>query len=154
MSLGLGLRFFHILAAMIWLGGAIYLEGLMASARRSGDAEAPLRTYLRAADTNRVLIKYAGLATLLSGVLMVLESTAWTFGAGWVWIALVLTAVAVYLANFYFGPQSGKIARSVGGEGYESQNALATLAGVRRAAHIQGVLLLVTLALMVFKPWM
>ncbi|MCJ7782252.1 MAG: hypothetical protein MUQ27_15665, partial [Acidimicrobiia bacterium] len=55
---------FHVLSVIVWFGGSIYLEALMASARRDGDEGALVAAFRTIGATNRRLFNFAGIATV------------------------------------------------------------------------------------------
>ena len=67
------LLFFHVLFAVVWLGGAVYVEGLMATANRTGDASAVMGVFTRVAPTNRRLFSVAGIGAIVFGFWLVAE---------------------------------------------------------------------------------
>jgi uncharacterized membrane protein len=145
------LLLFHVLFAVVWLGGSIYIEGLLANASRTGDPKDLMRTALRVFPTNKRLFGVAGVGTVVFGFWLVLE-TAWTFEMAWVAIALALTIVAIVIGIFYFGPRGDAIAARVAEHGLDDPEATAQLRQIGTVGHVNALLLFVTLVLMIFKP--
>ena len=88
------LLFGHILAAMIWVGGAVLLGALAIAVLRAGEPDAIAR-FLRALPVigPRVLAP-ATVAVVGLGVWLVLNSAAWDFGQAWVQVGMALFAAA------------------------------------------------------------
>ena len=145
------LLLFHVLFAAIWLGGSVYIEGLLANASRTGDPNDVMRTALRVFPTNKRLFGIAGVGALVFGFWLVFETT-WTFEMAWVAIALVLTLVAIALGVFYFGPRGDQIAARVAEHGIDDDEARAQLRQVGTMGHVSALLIFVAFVLMIFKP--
>ncbi len=145
------LLLFHGLFGAVWLGGSIYIEGLMANASRTGDPNDLMRTALRVLPTNKRLFGIAGIGALAFGFWLVFE-TAWTFEMAWVAVAMALTLVAIVLGVFYFGPRGDAIAARVEEHGIDDANARAQLKQVGMMGHVSSLLILVAFVLMIFKP--
>ena len=145
------LLLFHVLFAAVWLGGSVYIEGLLANASRTGDPNEPMRTALRVFPTNKRLFGIAGTGALVFGFWLVFETT-WTFEMAWVAIALVLTLIAIALGIFYFGPRGDVIAARVAEHGIDDGEARAQLRQVGMMGHVSSLLIFVAFVLMIFKP--
>jgi uncharacterized membrane protein len=95
------IRFLHIVASVIWLGGGVLLGVIALRARRSGDA--------RLLGDFAKMLPYAGLRVfmpatvlvLLSGLSLVSMTEAWSFSQLWVWLAVGAVLVAVLMGVLY-----------------------------------------------------
>src|ERR1051326_3587886 len=78
----------HIVAAMVWVGGAVMLGATATRVIRAGDEEdvAPFLANLRV--LGPLVLAPATVAVLGLGIWMVLNSAAWDFGQEWVQLAL------------------------------------------------------------------
>ena len=63
--------FFHIIAVIIWMGGSIYVEALMAAVGRSNDESGLVGVFRKVGATNRRLFNIAGVATIVFGFWLV-----------------------------------------------------------------------------------
>jgi uncharacterized membrane protein len=88
------LRFGHILAAMVWVGGGVVLEALAIAAVRSTDPVPVTRLVRSLRVIGPAILAPATIAVFGLGLWMVLDSTAWDFGQTWVQLALALFAAA------------------------------------------------------------
>ena len=139
--------FFHVLSAVVWLGGSIYVEALIAGARREGDDKP--RVVRRAGATNRRVLNAAGIATVVFGFWLVFVSPGWEFEMLWVTVGIVLAAVALLIDLFYATPRSTRLKRERGGD--EADGA-AIVAQLVMSNHVRTGLLFAALVFMVFKP--
>jgi uncharacterized membrane protein len=89
------LVFFHVLAAMTWLGGLVVLTAVGAFVVRGGDS----REVARFGDTLRaigpIVLAPGPIAVLAFGIWLVVDSPAWDWGQTWIWLALVLFGAAL-----------------------------------------------------------
>jgi uncharacterized membrane protein len=88
------LLFAHIVAAMVWVGGAILIGAVVTGVLRSRDPDAVARFVAALRSIGPRLLAPATIAVLGFGVWMVLNSVAWDFGELWVQLALGLFAAA------------------------------------------------------------
>ena len=88
------LLFAHVLAATIWVGGAIVIAVLVSSVIREGDPAAVARFSATLRTVGPFLLAPATVATVGFGVWMVVQSAAWDFSQRWVQLGLGLFAAA------------------------------------------------------------
>jgi uncharacterized membrane protein len=91
------LRFGHVVAAMIWLGGGVMLVAVAGAALRGADQQALARFVASLRLLGPSVLAPATITTLGLGVWLVLDSAAWDFAQTWVQIALALIAAAIVL---------------------------------------------------------
>lgn len=89
------LMFLHVLAAMIWLGGAVCVTVLAGAALRSGKPDAVARFIAGWRIVGPPTLGPASLAVLGFGIWLVLDSDAWDFDQTWVRLALIVAAFLV-----------------------------------------------------------
>lgn len=95
------LLFGHVLAAMIWVGGALLLSVIAASVLRDRDPDAITR-FVRSLSVIGPRVFAPSVVTLLGlGVGLVVKSDAWTFDQGWVQLAFGLFASAFLIGIAY-----------------------------------------------------
>ena len=146
------LRFFHVLSAAVWLGSTIYLESLMAGARRTGDRSLLMQVYLRVAETNKRIIGPSALMAIVFGAWIVIDTRRFSFEQSWIAFSLVLAIFSVTLSVFYLVPQSDEIRAQVAEAGLDDDAAHTKLKKLANVAHWNALFLVVILFLMIFKP--
>jgi uncharacterized membrane protein len=146
------LQFFHVLAATVWLGSTIYLESLMAGAKRTGDRTVLMQVYLRVAETNKRIIGPAAIVAIAFGFWLVIDFRTYEFEQLWVALALVIAIFSVSLSVFYLAPQGDEIAKRAAEDGLDDDGAHRKLRSVANVAHVNTLMLVVILYLMIFKP--
>lgn len=142
------LLFVHILSAIVWFGGALFSEALVAMSRRKGDREYVATWTSVAATGARV---YPVATILLFGTAIAMVVQRWSFGTMWIDIALGLFIFSFVLGIAYFSPRGKKI-----GQAFEAGEDVPDLVARVRPVHmIQRIDLLVLtmiLILMIYKP--
>jgi uncharacterized membrane protein len=144
------LMLFHILAAMVWLGGLVALIALATQALRSGESEVVARFVANLRVTGLLLFLPAMALVLGLGFWMVFDSSAWSFAQGWIRLSLTLFAAAFVIGAVFQSRTAILAARAVTqGDQAEAMRPL------RRWVWGAGVILLILFVVtwaMVFKP--
>lgn len=142
------LLYFHVLGAVVWLGGGVMVGVLGIRARKTGQELTLLQ------QMEWVGPRVGGpaqLTMIVTGIWMVARSPAWNFGQAFVvtgiavWVALGIIGGSVHPANF----KAIRRAVDAGGEGSPLISALA--ARTWRATWIEVALLLFVVWAMVGK---
>ena len=145
------LRFFHILAAITWVGGNLTVNILGSKMQRAGGAEAGA-AFMRQVEWVGTRVFVPSILLVLGlGIAMVAESEAWTIGQLWVVLALVGLGISVVAGAGFFGPETGRIsaAMEARGDDPEVQRRISRLLFLGR---LELILLALIVADMVFKP--
>lgn len=152
MILGTWLQFIHVLGAIGWLGGGLMLTLLGLRARSSPSPEAAGEFARTLPYVGPRLLLPSSLAVPVTGVWMVLDSSAWKFSQLWVVLAIGLFLVALAVGALYVGRVGIQLARATDA-GAASTAEMALM--LRRWLLGYGVVLAVLLVAvwdMVFKP--
>jgi uncharacterized membrane protein len=144
------LFFAHIIAAMIWVGGAILIGTVVTGVLRSRDLDTVTRFVAALRSIGPRLLAPATIAVLGLGVWMVLNSVAWAFGQLWVQLALGLFAAA-FLVGAAHQSRAAIEADRAAGRG-DIDGALRHLARWSWGYRLIVVLLVIAVWDMVFKP--
>jgi uncharacterized membrane protein len=148
-------KFVHVLAAVVWVGGAATVQVYALLAVSTND---PAKVAAFAADTEFVgtrIFLPAALILLVSGLLTVHESSgAWGYGQGWVRFGLVVIALSIVTGAGFLGPESGRIARATRAGGVESPEVQARIRRIFLVSRVELVLLMAVVFDMVVKPGM
>jgi uncharacterized membrane protein len=141
---------FHILAAMVWVGGAVLVAVIGSRALRSGDPTEVGRFVRGLRTTGPLVLAPAAVGTVAFGVWLVLNSPAWGFDQGWVQLGLGLFVAAFLIGSIYLARTS--IAAERAGDAGDDAGALRLLRRWRWGYVAILALLLATAWDMVFKP--
>jgi uncharacterized membrane protein len=144
------LLFLHIVAAMVWVGGAVLLGALASAVLRSGEPDAVARFVRSLPVVGPRVLAPATVAVVGLGVWLVLNSAAWDFGQFWVQLGLALFAAAFLLGAAHQSRAALRAERAV--ERGDHDEALRSL--TRWSWGYRLIILLLVLAAwdMVFKP--
>jgi uncharacterized membrane protein len=146
-------KFVHVLAAVIWVGGAATVQAYALLATRTND---PVRVASFAKDTEYVGTRVflpSSLILLVAGILTVHDSGgAWSYHQGWIQFGLAVIILSIIVGAGYLGPESGRIARAIEAGGAQSPEAQARIQRIFLVSRIELVLLLAVVFDMVVKP--
>jgi uncharacterized membrane protein len=143
--------FFHIISVIVWMGGSIYVEALMAAVGRSEDESRLVGVFRKVGATNRRLFNIAGIATIVFGFWLVFIVPGWEFETVWITVGILVATVAVVIDLFYSTPRIDRVEALVE-DPEESNDAVPGLINqVLMAGHIRTGLLFVGVVFMVFK---
>jgi uncharacterized membrane protein len=142
---------FHVLMAIVWLGGglAISVLGWRITLTNDGRAMAGFAKNVEWVG-NRIFVP-ASLALLVLGFLMIHDGN-WSFSSLWIVIGLGGFAVTFLTGLLFLGPQGGKIGKLIEAEGVESP---AVKAQIRRVLFVSRLDLITLYAIagnMLVKP--
>lgn len=144
------LTFLHIAAAVIWLGAGFVIAVLVYGATKSGEHEREAGYHRDVGWLAPRLFIPASLATLLLGILLVIDGD-WEMDL-WIIIALVGWLVSFLLGILYFKPEGERIGALVAEHGPANREATDRVYRVNLVERAQLTILFVVLADMVIKP--
>lgn len=148
MSLFETLKLIHVLFAITWVGGSIFLI-ITVVRSRTGPPAHKLAMARNTEVAGRVFM-ISGIVVLAMGVWMVLDTAAYEFSQAWILIGLAGLIASAALGGAYFGPQSAALVAE-----YEAQDESAGDARVGRivkVAYLDLLVLIVVVWAMVAKP--
>jgi uncharacterized membrane protein len=146
------LLFVHIVAAIIWIGGAITTNVLASRAVRSGD---PTRMVIFAREAEWVgqrIIAPTAVVLLAMGLAMVAVNDGWTIGQAWIILALLGFGLTFLAGALFFGPESGRIGKGIDQRGAEDPGVQRRIRRIVAVGRFDLLLLVLIVAGMVFKP--
>jgi uncharacterized membrane protein len=143
--------FFHVLSVIVWLGGSIYVEALMAAVGRSDDERGLVGVFRRIGATNRRLFNIAGVAAIVFWFWLVFIVPGWKFETVWVTVGIIVATFAVLIDLFYATPRVDRV-EALSNDPDASTDAIPGLIQqVLMAGHVRTGLLFVGVVFMVFK---
>lgn len=142
-------KFFHVVSAIVWLGGGFMLMLLAVRADRAGDTAGTMQAMHATGELGGKLMVPASLLTLLSGLVM---CWFWVgFSDLWIVIGLAGYAATFLVGTLVFKPTADRMAKLVANEGLTP----AVLGEGRRImsiARFDYTVMLIIVADMVLKP--
>jgi uncharacterized membrane protein len=145
------LKFLHVVAAIVWVGGGIYAQVLGTRALNEGDPSRLATTAKAIGDLGKRLVTPAAVATLVFGVWLVAVS-ALNFTDTWVVLGLVGIAITIVTGAGFLGPESERLGKAVGERGPSDPEIGQRISRILVISRIDLVVLLLVVADMVFKP--
>jgi uncharacterized membrane protein len=149
------LKTFHVLGAVLWVGGGVMLTILTLRAQRAND---PIQLGKLALQIEWIGARVLGPLSLLTfglGIGLVEEGTfAWSYDQFWIIFALAAFGVSFVTGAFFLGPESGRLARMQRERGPEDPELQARIRRVLRVARVDQLILLLIVFDMVAKPFL
>jgi uncharacterized membrane protein len=143
--------FLHILAAVVWVGGACAVQVL---AIRTIGRDNAVEIARFSSDTEvlgmRVFLP-SSLVVVLAGGWMVYDGP-WQLSDTWVMVGLGLYLLSFLTGMGFLGPESGRISKLTDEHGAEHPEVQRRIRRILVVSRIELVWLLAIVALMVFKP--
>lgn len=143
--------FFHILAAIIWVGGALAVQVLAIRTIGRDDAVEIARFAGDAEFVGMRIFMPASLVVVLAGSWMVYDGP-WALADPWVGAGLGLFLLSFVTGAGFLGPESGRISTGMAERGPEDPDVQRRIRRVLLVSRIELVWLIAIVALMVFKP--
>jgi uncharacterized membrane protein len=143
-------KLLHVLAAIVWVGGALMLNILAWFALRS---KLPGRRAEFAREAEKVgmrLFAPAGLLLVIMGFVLV-EKGNWGYHL-WVILGLIAYGLSFLTGLLFIGPESGRIGKAIETEGPESPTVAARIDRILLISRIELVILFLVVVDMVLKP--
>jgi uncharacterized membrane protein len=141
---------FHVLAAVVWVGGAAMVQVLALFALRS---KLPGRKAEFAREAEWVGMKIFLPSTLLLVALgfYLVHDGHWGYHL-WVILALVGFGLSFVTGLFFLGPESGRIAKAIEAEGPDSETVALRIKRILVVSRIEVAILVLLIFDMVIKP--
>ncbi|MCW2962193.1 MAG: hypothetical protein JWM90_2580 [Thermoleophilia bacterium] len=143
--------FVHVLAAIVWIGGAMAIQALAIMTMGRGDAVAISRFSGDAEKIGMRIFLPASLVVVLAGGWLVYDGP-WTTDTTWISISLGLYVLSFLTGAGFLGPESGRISKLTAQHGPEHPDVQRRIRRVLLVSRIELVWLVAIVALMVLKP--
>jgi uncharacterized membrane protein len=145
------LLFVHIMAAIVWVGGAVASQITAVRVMKAGDAarKATLAGELEWMGT-RVFTPASGILFLF-GIFLVLNGN-WSWGEPWIGGGITIWLVSTVLGIAFFGPELGRIQKLTDAEGADSPAVMTRVDRLLLVSRVELGLLILAVFLMSTKP--
>jgi uncharacterized membrane protein len=140
----------HVLAAVVWVGGAVAVQAFAIRATRAND-----NGYLVAVTRDiewlgtRIFIP-ASLLLLVFGFMLMAEADL--DYESWVVFGLAIWAASFLVGSAFLGPESGRISKAFAAEGADSPDGHRRLRRIFLISRIELALLILVVLAMALKP--
>jgi uncharacterized membrane protein len=145
------LLFVHILAAVVWIGGALSLQLLAIRAERSPDGGRVANIATEAEWVGSRIFLPASIVLLLAGIGLTLEGD-WGFTTLWVLLGLIAYGLSALTGSLFLGPESGRIGKMIAEVGPQDPEVIARIKRIFLVSRIELVVLLFIVFDMTVKP--
>jgi uncharacterized membrane protein len=145
------LLFVHVLAAVVWVGGALSLQVLAIRAERSPDAGRVANFATEAEWVGSRVFLPASLVLLLAGIGLTFEGD-WGFTTPWVLLGLIAYGLSALTGSLFLGPESGRIGRMITEVGPQDPDVIARIKRIFVVSRIELAVLLLIVFDMTVKP--
>lgn len=142
----------HVLAAIIWVGGAIGYEIRGSRARRQGDNERVMALLREAEWTGKFVFMPASIIVLVFGIWAVIETRQWEFSNTWVSIGFTAVILSAIIGAAFLGKEAGRIVAAAEADGPTDAAVQARLNRFSWVARLDLLILLIAVWAMVAKP--
>ena len=145
------LKSFHVLAAVVWVGGAFVTQLLAIRINRTGDRVQAYQFSKHVEFVGTRVYTTASLLLVILGVWMVAIGP-WDFGMLWVDLGIAMFLFSFVSGAFYIGPQLKKLAAVAEAEGPDSPRVDELIGKVFLVSRVELALLILIVFDMVLKP--
>jgi uncharacterized membrane protein len=141
----------HIIAAVIWVGGALSIQVLGTRISRTDDA-VRMAAFARDAEWvgTRIFAPTSGIL-LLAGIFLVTEG-GWGFESLWIIFGILAFLYSFISGAFFIGPASKKLAEALDQRGPEDAGVQANIQRILMISRIELVILFLIVIDMAIKP--
>jgi uncharacterized membrane protein len=142
----------HILAAIVWVGGAMVVQVFAARALADPRPERLVAVARDAEFVSKTMFTPASALVVIFGLLLVHESAVWSVRDGWIVFALVVAAASFAVGIGFLAPESGRIAAAIERHGTDSKDVRDRIKRILLVSRIELLFLLLVVVDMVTKP--
>jgi uncharacterized membrane protein len=145
------LLFVHVLAAVVWVGGALSLQVLAIRAERSADGGRVANFATESEWVGSRVFLPSSIVLLLAGIGLTLEGD-WGFTTPWVLLGLIAYGLSALTGSLFLGPESGRIGKMIADVGPQDPDVIARIKRIFLVSRIELVVLLFIVFDMTVKP--
>jgi uncharacterized membrane protein len=145
------LLFFHIAAAIVWLGSGVAVQVLAFRANRADDPARMVTIAHEAEWFGMRIFLPSSLTVLVLGIFLTVDGP-WDFRQTWIILAVIGWGLSFVTGAAFLGPESGRIGKLLAAEGPESPAVRARIQRNFLVSRIELVLLYLIVLDMVVKP--
>jgi uncharacterized membrane protein len=146
------LKLVHVLAAITWVGGAIFIQIYATRLMRQKEG---LKLAAFAKDIGELGMKVfmpASLTVVIVGIVIVIYAPVLDFTDTWIALGLVGAAVTFLTGAFVIGPESGRVGALAQERGPEDPEVQRRIARIFKISRIDLAVIVLVVVDMVLKP--
>jgi uncharacterized membrane protein len=141
----------HVIASVVWVGGAVMVQAFAFRILRTGDAK---RQADFAKDSEIIGMRLFIPSTLILflAAIGLMANGNWPWGQNWTVLGLIAFVLSFVIGAGFLGPESGRIAEAIEKGGPESPEAQMRIRRILTVSRAELVVLLAVIVNMVVKP--
>jgi uncharacterized membrane protein len=144
----------HVLAVILWLGGAAGLTLVAVRAERAKDKQQIISIAKQAEFLGMRIFTPASFVVLAMGIVLIHKSNGlFHYDQFWVLFGLIAWGFSAATGVLFFGPQTAKLNKLIAAKGPDDPEVEARILTILRVARADVVLILLIAADMVAKPF-
>lgn len=145
------LALIHVLASVVWVGGAAGFEIIAHRTVKRGE-DAGMRAMAKDAGAMGAVFGVSSGLVLGFGIWATANVSYISFSDTWIWLSLVITSGLFLMGPLFFFPQAKKLVAESEAKGGAHPDVMSRAKRVLNVAHVDTVLALFVVYLMVVKP--
>ena len=146
------LKWVHIMAAIVWVGGGIFVQVYASRMRRAGEDER-LAAFARDIEKlGNMLFLPASIVVLLMGISMVWYAPFIEWNDLWILLGLLGILSTALFGALFIGPEAGRLGKLSLEKGPADPEVQARIKRLFIVSRIDLAVIIFVIAMMVFKP--
>lgn len=145
------LALIHVVASIVWVGGAFAFEIIAHRAVNRGE-DSGLKALWKDADKMGIVFGTSSALVLGFGIWAVADRSYIEFSDTWIWLSLVITGVLFLMGPLFFVPNAKRLIAESESKGGNHPDVVARGKRVLNVAHLDTAAALFVVYLMVAKP--
>ena len=146
------IKTFHVLAAIVWVGGGIFIQIYVTRLRRAND-QAKLMAFAKDVEKlGTTVFLPSSILVLILGIAMVWYSPQWAITQLWVILGLLGIANTIVVGAAFLGPEAGRIARVASERGPDDPEVVRRTGRLFAISRYDLAVLVLVVVDMVVKP--
>lgn len=146
------IKTFHVLAAIVWVGGGIFIQIYVTRLKRAND-QAKLMAFAKDVEKlGTTVFLPSSILVLILGIAMVWYSPQWEITQLWVILGLLGIANTIVVGAAFLGPEAGRIARVASERGPDDPEVVRRTGRLFAISRYDLAVLVLVVVDMVVKP--
>jgi uncharacterized membrane protein len=141
----------HVIASVIWVGGAVMIQAFAFRILRTGDARRQAE-FAKDSEIIGMRLFIPTTLVLFLAAIGLMANGNWSWGQNWTVLGLIAFALSFVVGAGYLGPEGGRIAEAIEKGGPDSPEAQMRIRRVLAISRVELVVLLTVIVTMVVKP--
>ena len=146
------LKWVHIMAAIVWVGGGIFIQVYTSRLRKAGETDR-LAAFARDVEKlGNMLFLPASIVVLLMGIAMTWYAPFIEWNDTWILLGLLGILSTALFGALFLGPEAGRLGALAQERGADDPEVQARIARLFVVSRIDLAVIVLVIAVMVFKP--